>query len=120
MQRTQFIDHQGVRILLVDFSGIRPGQEFDDSLQECKEIIHAQPEGSVLALFDATDGMFNNEVIESLKEFAKANTPYMKATALIGVKGLLKVALMTISRFSGREFKTFSTREEALAYLVGQ
>jgi len=120
MDRTKFIEHKDKQILLVDFSGIKPGEEFNEAVEESKKIIHSQPEKSVLALFDATDGHFDQEVINKLKEFAASNTPYIKTSALVGVTGLLNIALMTISKFAGRDFKTFSTREEALEWLVTQ
>jgi len=120
MGRTYFIEHKGTKILLVDFSGTKPGEEFYDSIEEAKKIIHSQPEKSVISLFDATDGHFDQEVINALKEFAKSNTPYIKTSALVGVTGLLNIALMTISRFAGRDFKTFKTREKALDWLITQ
>jgi len=118
MERIRFIDHKSKKILLEDFSGLKPGQEFYDTLETARKTIHSSPQHSVLALFDASDSYFDQEVINSLKEFTSSNTPYIKSSAVVGVTGLLKIALMTITKFSKREFKTFNTREEALDWLA--
>ncbi|MFO7889423.1 MAG: STAS/SEC14 domain-containing protein [bacterium] len=120
MERIKFIDHKGKEILLEDFSGLKPGEEFDKTLEEAKKTIHSQPASSVLALFDATDAYFNSDVMGKMKIFTKSNNPYMKAVAVVGITGLLKIALITVTRFTGRDFKSFNTREEALEWLVTQ
>jgi len=120
MERVTFIEHKGKKILLEDFSGITPGEEFYEALEQARKTIHSQPENSVLALFDATDGYFDQDVMNKMKEFTTSNKPYMKAVAVVGITGLLKIALMTVSKFSGRDFKTFNTREAALEWLVAQ
>ena len=120
MKRIQYIEYKGKRVLLEDFTGMKPGQEFTDTLNEAKQTIHSQPEGSVIALFDATNALFDQKVIDQVKEFTASNKPFVKTSAVVGITGLLKIALMTVSRFSGRNFKTFETRDEALEWLIAQ
>jgi len=87
-------------------------------LKFAKSTIAAEPQKSVLALFDATACAFNNDMLTQMKDFTKANTPYIKKATVVGITGLLQVALSAISKFSGREFITFKTREEALDFLA--
>ena len=53
-----------------------------------------------------------------MKEFTKANTPYIKIAVVVGITGLLQVALSAVAKFAGREFITQKTRQEALDFLV--
>ncbi len=120
MERIRFVQHKGKSVLIEDFSNLGPGEEFRSSLDAARKIIRSQPQGSVLALFDATGMKFNNEMVSEVKAFVKGNTPYIRAAAVVGVAGLLHVALTAISRFSGRPFNTFSDRRTAMEWLVAR
>jgi len=58
--------------------------------------------------------------VAALKEFTKHNEPYMKASTVVGIEGILGIALMAVSRFSGRLFKTFKDRPSAMDWVVEQ
>ncbi len=118
MERVQFIIHQGKRVLMEDFTNISAGAEFESTIKKAQALIAAEPVNSVLALFDATDCSFNADMLNIMKDFTKTNTPYVKKAVVVGISGLLQVALSAVSKFSGREFHSFKTREEALDYLV--
>ncbi|HEY9077018.1 MAG TPA: hypothetical protein VIO61_10830 [Anaerolineaceae bacterium] len=120
MERIQFIEHNGKKILLEDFSNLKPNQEFLQNLDNAKEVIHSQPPKSVLALFDATECTFNNQILDAMKEFTKSNTPYIKCAATVGITGMLRIALTAISKVAGREFHTFDDRKSALDFLAKQ
>jgi hypothetical protein len=118
MDKAQFITVKGKKVLVEDFTNVKPGKEFTDYLKIAHDMIAGEPPKSVLAVFDATGGSFNVEILNNMKEFTKSNTPYIKAAAVVGINGLLEVALTTVSKFSGREFVSFKTRDEALEWLV--
>jgi hypothetical protein len=116
--RLQFVTYKGKKILVEDFTNLKPGAEFLAQIQNAQALIATQPPKSVLAVFDATGSAFNNESLNAMKEFTKANTPYIKAATVVGITGLLQVALSAISKFSGRDFISFKTRGEAMDWLV--
>ena len=120
MQKPAFITVNGRQILVEDFTNARPGEEFELQLKTAHEMIASQPAKSVLAVFDATGSTFNVDILSKMKEFTSSNTPYVKAAAVVGITGLLEVALSTISKFTGREFHPFKTRQEAIDWLVEQ
>ena len=120
MERVYFMKYKGVSILIEDFSGMRPGQEFKDAITASQNLIALQPGNSVLALLDATNASFNTDILASMKDFVKANTPYIKCATVVGVTGLLKAALSILSNSSGRDFHSYATRQEALDFLVTQ
>lgn len=120
MGRINVVEYKGARILVQDFSGMRAGEEFDRSIAEAKAYIASQPARSVLSLFDATKAIYNTTVLTALKDFTKHNEPYMKASAVVGVEGILNIALLAVSTFSGRTFERFADRQSAMDWLVEQ
>jgi hypothetical protein len=120
MDRIQWVDHRGVKILVLDFSNLKPGSDAKTLVQEAKAVIHGEPRESVRTLFDATNSHYDQDILETLKQFAASNKPYVKAAAAVGIKGLLGIGLTVVNRFSGRNLKPFSNREEAMDWLVQQ
>jgi hypothetical protein len=106
------------KILIEDFTNLKAGPDFLKTLEKAQILIAGQHPKSVLAVFDASGATFNSEILNAMKEFTKANTPYIKASSVVGITGLLQVALTTVSKFSGRDFITFKTREDAMNWLV--
>lgn len=66
------------------------------------------------------NSFFDTETVDILKEFTASNKPYVKASAVVGIKGLKKMMLDLVSKFSGRTFKQCDTREEAAKWLAQQ
>ena len=120
MDRIRFEDHQGKKILIEDFTQLKPGEEFLNTIANAKATIASQPAKSVLAVLDATGAGFNAEILGAMKEFTRDNTPYIKAATVVGITGMLEVALTAVSKFSGRDFKSFPSREAAIEWLVQQ
>jgi hypothetical protein len=117
--RVRFIQYKGKSILIEDYSGLGPVPEFFETLKKAQEIIGLQPEKSVLAVVDVSNSTFDMETLNALGKFVKGNTPFIKCSAVVGVKGLAEVGLMAVSRLGGRSFRTFGSREEALEFLEG-
>ncbi len=117
--RVRFIEHRGKAVLLQDYSGMRPGPEFVELIQRARTIIDSQQPHSLLTLVDASNSVFDAEVLVIMKDFVKRNTPFIRYTAVVGITGLKEVGLMALTRVAGRPMQTFSTREEALDFMAG-
>ena len=120
MERVTYIEFGGKNILIEDFSGLRPGGEFRSIIEAAAAIIRSQPPKSVLALVDVSDSTFNAESIETLKRYTTENEPFIRAAAVVGIEGLQRVALLAVSKFSGRTFGSFKDRPSALDWLIAQ
>ena len=117
MERAKFIDHKGVPILYMDVSDCTV-EEAHEVIRIAAPMIRSKPEKTVLTLTYTEGSRFDIGVTQALKEFTKGNEPYVKAAAVVGVKGLQKVILDAVSLFSSREFAAFDDIEEAKEYLV--
>jgi hypothetical protein len=115
--RIRFITHQGKQILLVDLSHC-PAATVEKVLRELPEVVTTRPLGSVLIFSDFTATTFDAESIRIMKEAAVFDKPYIKKTAWIGAETFPQEFSKSLNSFSGREFPTFKSREEALDWLV--
>jgi hypothetical protein len=118
MPGVRFIDHKGHKILLEDYSEGDPDMLLK-LLDEAQALIAKQPPASVRALVNAKNGRFDRRVSERMKQFVKANTPYIKASAVIGMSGLQAVIYKAIVKFTGRKnLYVFDSEEKAREFLV--
>jgi hypothetical protein len=116
--RVRFIEHKGRKILIQDYSTLIPGPEFYQLVEKARVMIAAEPFRSVLTVVDATGSVFDTAVLQTLKEFVKVNTPYIKKTAVVGISGLKEVGLLAVSRGLGRPLDTCGSVQEALDLLA--
>ncbi len=118
MAGVSFITHNGIRILYEDYSESKPAEVLG-FLEKAKTIIAAEPPNSVLALVNVKGSNFDRTVANAMKEFVKANTPYIKCSAVYGVEGLMEVVFKGVIAFSGRKnLVLFNVLEEAKEYLA--
>ena len=109
--------HQGKTIILVDIANTWP-EEAILAMAEAQKKITLLPLSSVLILTDVTNTIFTNASLNALKSFASKNTPYVKASAVVGAEGLRAALHQMIVTITRREIKAFKSRAEALDWLA--
>ena len=120
MQRTRFIGHKGKQVLLLDFAGVRNPNEAVGEIHASMQFVAQQPRGSLLVMTLVRDARYNAAVLQAMKELATHNAPYVKASAVVGMSGLHRIAYQAVILFSKRNIKTFDGEVEALDWLVSQ
>lgn len=120
MERTRFTEHQGRRILLLDYAGVRDPEDALRSIQHSKTVVAGQPRASLLVMTVVRDARYNAAVLQGMKELAAHNAPYVKASAVVGMSGLHRIAYQAVILFSNRNIKVFDHESEALDWLVTQ
>jgi hypothetical protein len=121
MASTQFIDHNGKQILLMDFSGVRSSAEITQTVEEIKKIVAQQQSRSLLGMVDFTGVPTNRESIKIIKGMAAHNRPYMRFIALVGLGFPRSVAFRVMLLLTGRKnHKVFGKREKAMDWLGGK
>ena len=113
----RFIDHQGKRILVVDFSNC-PANKVEEIARMVPDYATAQPLNSVLVLTDFTGATFNHDALRALEETAVFDKPFIKKSALLGTQSFPRDFYEEITTFSRRDLRIFATRDEALRWLV--
>ena len=118
MDRAKFVTHKGRQLYLMDCSNATV-EEMNQVIEACQRDVRSQPENSVFTLIVAGGSSFSSETVSRLKELARDNTPYVKASAIVGVTGLHKVVLNAVAIFSQRRFYLYDTLDEAMDFLAG-
>jgi hypothetical protein len=116
-ERIRFFTHKGQQILLVDLSNCNAA-EFARTTRLVPAYTVTQPRGSVLLLADFTGAEIDKTNVEVLKQATVFDRPHLKRSAWVGVESLPKIFYDNIKSFSRRDLPVFSTREEALEFLV--
>ena len=119
MDRTHFIEHRGVRILLLDFSHVMNDEVALGAIMEAKSVVAAQPRGSLLTLTNVEGSHFDSAIIAALRDLAEHNRPYVRAGAVVGLSGLMRVVFTTLVHLTGRDLRAFDQMEDAKEYLAG-
>lgn len=119
MKNLETIQHKGKSIFVLDLSGATSGD-----VKEITETAHSKiasvPQKSALILTDVTNATYNNVSSAAIKDFTSKNTPFVKASAVVGADGLRAVLLQAVAAITKREIKTFGTRTEAMDWLANR
>lgn len=118
MDRTHFIEHRGVRILLLDFSHVMDEQLALGIIAHAKSVVAAQPEGSLLTLTNVEGSHFDSTVVAALRDLVEHNRPYVRVGAVVGLSGLMRVVFTTLVRLTGRNIRAFDSIDDAKEYLT--
>ncbi len=117
MDRIRFITHREQRILLVDFTDCT-AEEVAEVADSAPDTVTREPLGSVLLLADFSRSQFTRESFERVKITAALHRPHLKRSAWVLTENLPKALQDSARSFSARDIPIFTTREEALEYLV--
>jgi hypothetical protein len=119
MKSCQPITHKQKTILYLDLTGSNQDQILA-LLDEAQGMIAKLPPKSVLILTNTKDTTYNTTVSNAIKDFSNKNTPFVKASAVIGAEGLRKVLLQAVCMLTKREIHAFDTQEKAMDWLIAQ
>jgi hypothetical protein len=116
------LKYKGKTILCMDIAGLQSKDkaEFKKHVGQAKEIIRKQPPKSLLVITKVSETGFDSEIATIIKEYAQHNTPFVKASAVVGIGGWAKIVLTAIKTLTGRDFHLSDTMEEAQEWLVQQ
>jgi hypothetical protein len=117
MGRVETQSHNGKQIIVVDLSRCPP-EETLKVLPVAKATIAKSAPKSALVMADVTEATYNKDVAAAIKDFTDKNTPYVKASAVVGADGVRLILLQTVIFLTRREIKTCQTRREALDWLA--
>ncbi len=124
MDRVQWVDYKGKKILIIDYSGLRAGNPDDKKtvfacIAEARRITEAAT-GKILYLSDVTGGQSDTEIVDALREFAifTGSSGKVEKECVVGVAGVQKFLVNMINLMSKSKLVVFDTREQGMEYLV--
>ncbi len=121
MDRTQTVDYQGRKIVLLDFTGLTEEATTLAEIEKARQFFARQRPGrSLLTVTDGSGSKYTSKVLEALKQLAAHNKPFVKVGAAVSDARLHRVVIAAVAVFTGRHIPVFATREEAMAWLIKQ
>jgi hypothetical protein len=114
------ITHNGQSVLLIDYGGLRTEAEILEFIAAAQARIFACEPKSALLVNNFANTHATVAVLRRLKEFAAQNTPYVRASALIGLTPIQEVLARAVSRVAGRKLPIFETLPAALDWITVQ
>ncbi|MGA9528457.1 MAG: hypothetical protein WBS24_10095 [Terriglobales bacterium] len=117
--RIHFIEHNGKRILLLDFSHATAAQ-MQLLLEHVRVTVAKQGRESLLILADFAGAEVDHTVAMKIKEVLTLDRPFVKKSAWVGAEHIPHAFMENFHSFSQREIVTYKTRDEALEWLVAE
>jgi hypothetical protein len=121
MNGASFIEHKGVRIVLLDFSGMQNPEVSLAVIADTRRFVQSLPaNGSALTCTDISNTRYDRRIVAAFKEMTTANRPHVKAAVVVNQSAIHRAAISMVALFSGRKIEVRPTREQALDWLVTQ
>jgi hypothetical protein len=117
MSRVDVLEYEGKEIIKADLSSLN----VDDALSIMREatgIINTKLRNSVLFLIDVYAVSYSRETVSEIKQFSMTNSPFIKATAVIGMDAVKQAILNTVRFLSLHEIKIFDSEQDAKDWLT--
>jgi len=119
--RIRFIEEQGVRLLLLDFSRMTESAATLALIAEAKTFFLTQPKRKeILTLTDVSKMRFDNAVLNAFLDLIRHDEPWEKAVAVCGLEGIGLITFRAQNLVAGGRMHGFGKRDEAVAWLVKQ
>ena len=121
--KSQWIDHQGKRILYMDLSNFQDNAKaFEAELTEAVATVgqemYSQPVHSVLVLVDLRNTSMTQTTQKLLMDRITDTKKYIAKTAVVGMTGVRKLFLDFFARLAGSETGSFEGPETAKEWLA--
>ncbi|MBN2805690.1 MAG: hypothetical protein JXR22_03450 [Prolixibacteraceae bacterium] len=120
MRQPQLIKSGHIDIVYLDFSEIKKKEDILAQIEVFGHYIRKQPLHSVYTLTNLENMYFNTEIYNHFTAYVKENNPYIKGSAVIGLKGMMQIFYKSFIKLTGRNVKVCSSKEEAIAELSNQ
>lgn len=118
MRQAEVIMVGGNSIIYLDFSELKKKEEIFEHLKIYGDFIKRQPLNSLSTLTNLEGMHFNTEIYNAFAHYVKENNPYVRQSAVIGMKGLIQIFYKGFVKLTGRNVKVCETRNEAFAALI--
>lgn len=119
MRQPEFLTYKERSIFYMDFSNLRTKEEIIELVDRSKLYIRKQSSSSLLTLTNVEGMHFNNEIKEVFSEFVKGNKPFVRAGAVVGLGGLMRIVYNGLMKLTGRDIRSFDDFTIAKEWLVG-
>lgn len=116
----RIIMYNNTPIVYIDFSGLKKEEEIYSVMENATNFIRKHRPNSLYTLTNLTGMHFNNDIYSNFISYVKGNNTYVKASAVIGMVGLMQIFYNSFIRLTGRNVRACNTELEAKAFLASK
>jgi hypothetical protein len=117
----EFIQHQGHRVLFMDFSGQKEPAVVIKLVEQARSFVASLPRRKEqLTLVNVGRIRFNEPVLKAFRELIRHDEPWEIAVAVYGLSGLGVIAFRAQNLLTGGRLRGFAERAQALLWLDQQ
>ncbi|HKK81108.1 MAG TPA: hypothetical protein VJ909_02595 [Prolixibacteraceae bacterium] len=118
MRAPEVINVGGNKVVYLDFSNLKSKDEIKSQMEIFQNYIRRSLPNSLVTITNLEDMYFNTDVFNSFVSYVKGNNPYIKLSAVIGMRGMMQIFYKTFIKLTGRNIIVCNTKEEAIAELA--
>lgn len=118
--RVKTIQAGSKEVVLVDCTSVHDEKELLDTLKEGNRVIATKPEKSVYLITDISGSKVEGDIGAAFKQYAAANTPYIKEAAVVGLGSMYRLIFSVIKTLSKRNIQLTETLDEAVQYMASR
>ena len=120
MRQPELIQDGNKSIVFLDFSGLKNKEEIINQIAIFAKYIRSKPAKSLVTMTNLENMYFNTEIYNLFVKYVKDNNPYVKASAVVGLKGLMQIFYRGFIAITGRNVKVCNSKDEAIEALNDQ
>jgi len=114
------IEYKNIQIVYIDFSNLKKPEEIFSVVDSAAAFIRKHPLKSLYTLTNISGMHFNNDIFNHFTAYVKENNPYIKASAVVGMAGMMQIFYNSFTRITGRDVRAFSSEIEAKEFLLNK
>ena len=118
MERVCFFEHQGTRIMQVDYSGVADPDELHGIVRAATALLRTQEPHSVVVLVDITGVPHSLVTTAILHQGVAESRPYVRARAVIGLSPFAKLSFEIAAKIFRNPMASFSEPVAAKEWLL--
>ena len=121
MEHVEEFTLEGKNVVYIDFSNAVSENDFNEVIEQAKQVISKHAEKSVCTVTNMENVRFDSNIKDIFIKYVESNKPYVKYGVAIGMDGIKKKMIEGILKLGGRpNFYFCFTKEEGLKWLQQQ
>ena len=111
-ERIEEFTHDGRQFLYFDLSHLKNNDEYMQLIEAAKPLVSKHARNSVYTITNVEGLRFDTETKKIVAKWIEHNKPYVIHGAVIGVDGIKKIIIASITAITGRKNLTFAANKE--------
>ena len=109
---------EGKNFIYIDLSGLKSNREFTEFMGMMQPVLVKYPIQSLYTITNIENVRIDTESKGLIAEYIRLNRPYVKHAAVIGIDGIKKLMINTVTQFSAEYSILYAFSKEQATQLL--